>query len=118
MRECRTLLMPQGDESLRVLRAERLADRLRGLLGREWLTDRYALWISPCRLVHTFGMRHAIDLAFVDRHGRIVRVDARVRPGRIRGCARAHGVLELAAGSARRLGLDRPSAHLAWKDPW
>lgn len=118
MRECRAVFLPHGVFSVRVLMAECLADRLRGLLGREPITDRYALWISPCCLVHTFGMRAAIDLAFVDRRGRIVRTCADVAPGRVRGCAAARGVLEFAAGSVRRLGLDRPAARVVWTDPW
>jgi uncharacterized membrane protein (UPF0127 family) len=117
MRQCRLALLPSEGTVLEVLVAERLADRLRGLLGREWLARRHALWIRPCRLVHTFGMREPIDLVFVDRYGRIVRVDAGVMPRRMRGCLAAHGVLELTAGSARRLGLDAPSARLACRLP-
>jgi uncharacterized membrane protein (UPF0127 family) len=116
MREALAIVLPRGRIAIRVLRAERFDERLRGLLGRECWTRRHALWISPCRLVHTFGMRQAIDMVFVDREYRILRVDPDVEPNRVRGCPRAHGVLELAAGSARRLGLDAPAAGLAWVD--
>lgn len=117
MREARVVVMPEASVSLRVLRAERLADRLRGLLGRESLVCRYALWIAPCKAVHTFGMRRPLDLVFVDRQGGVLRVDARVAPRRMRCCGGAHGVLEIAAGSARRLGLDLPAARLCWPEP-
>lgn len=105
---------PHGRAQLRVLRAVTFPQRLRGLLGREALTRRYGLWIEPCRAVHTFGMRAAIDLVFVDRRGLVLRTDARQAPGRVRICTDARGVLELAAGNASRLGLDRPGARLVW----
>ncbi len=116
MREARVVVMSPAGTRLRVLRAERFIDRLRGLLGRESLTGRYGLWISPCSAVHTFGMRGPVDLVFVDRQGRILRVDSGVRPWRMRRCGGSHGVLEMAAGSAARLGLDRPAVRLAWQE--
>lgn len=117
MREARVVVASPGARaSLRLLCAEDFADRLRGLLGRETLTRQCGLWISPCRAVHTFGMRAPIDLVFVGPHNRILRVDAGLVPGRVRVCRRACGVLELAAGAASRLGLDRPAARLDWPD--
>lgn len=115
MREARLVVIgPGARASLRVLRAERFVDRLRGLLGRETITRRHGLWICPCRAVHTVGMRASIDLVFVDAHGRVLRVDAALAPGRMRFCRAARGALELAAGAAGRLGLDRPGACLVW----
>lgn len=71
--------------------------RARGLLGRRGLPPRHGLWL-PTRSVHTFGMGFALDLVWIDRDGAVVRVDAGVRPGRVRTCLRASGVIELAAG--------------------
>ncbi len=79
--------------------------RLVGWMGRERLPQDQALWLVPCRAVHTLGMRCALDLVFLDRHGRILRVDPAVLPWRIRGHLRAHSVLEMAPGGAARLGL-------------
>jgi uncharacterized membrane protein (UPF0127 family) len=50
--------------------------------------------------VHTFGMRFALDLIWLDRTGAVVRVDRDVAPRRLRGCRRARAVLECAAGRA------------------
>jgi uncharacterized membrane protein (UPF0127 family) len=56
-----------------------------------------ALLIPGCRSVHTFGMRFALDLVFLDRSGRPVRVVRGVAPGRVVSCRAAAGVLELPA---------------------
>jgi uncharacterized membrane protein (UPF0127 family) len=73
--------------------------RLRGLaLRREPPGD--PLLIPRCRSVHTFGMRFAIDLVWLGRGGRVLRVDRGVRPWRVRSCRQAVEVLELAAGRA------------------
>jgi uncharacterized membrane protein (UPF0127 family) len=45
-------------------------------------------------------MRFAIDLVFIDRDGRAVRVVPNVRPWRMAVSLRAHAVIELAAGTA------------------
>src|SRR5215469_14869325 len=73
-------------------------NRRKGLLGRESLLDGEGLWIVPCEAVHTFAMRFAIDLVYLDRHHRVVKTRSNVRPWRISGALRAHSVLELAAG--------------------
>src|SRR4029077_19922155 len=50
------------------------ASRKRGLLGRDGLAPSHALVIAPCNGVHTFGMRFAIDVIFVARDGRVVKI--------------------------------------------
>lgn len=79
--------------------------RLRGLLGRPAPAEQAALLLRPCRSVHTFFMRYPIDVAFVDRTGRVVGTAARLLPWRVtpyHGDARA--TLELAAGRLERTG--------------
>lgn len=66
--------------------------RLRGLLRTE-PHDR-TLLIVPCCDVHTFGMRHRVDVAFVDRRGRVIGAHRGVGPGRRLRARRAVGVLE------------------------
>ena len=44
-------------------------------------------------------MRFAIDVLFVDRVGKVVKVRERVRPWRVAGALTAFAVIELAAGS-------------------
>ena len=88
----------------RVIAAVDSETRRRGLLGRSGLDDE-ALAIAPCNAVHTFFMKFAIDVVFVDRQGRVTRVAHAVPPWRITGAWRGFAAIELAAGTAARAGL-------------
>ena len=70
--------------------------RLVGLAFRPAAPDT-ALLLPRCRSVHTFGMRFALDLHWLDGSGEVVRVDRAVPPRRVRTCLRARSVLELPA---------------------
>ncbi len=72
--------------------------RNKGLLGRTGLGPGEGLWIVPCEAVHTFAMKFALDLIYLDRQKRVVKVRSNVRPSRISGSLRAHSVIELAVG--------------------
>jgi uncharacterized membrane protein (UPF0127 family) len=98
----------------RVWRASNAWERLRGLLGRRPLAPDEALLLERCNSVHTFGMGYPIDLAFLDRDGRVLRVVPRVRPLRIAARLGARATLEMAAGAAEALGV-RPGARLEWR---
>lgn len=77
--------------------------RGRGLLGRDGIDG--ALWLPGVRSVHTVGMRFAIDVAWLDADGRVLRVRT-LRPGRATGWVRAAaGVLEAEAGALARWGV-------------
>jgi uncharacterized membrane protein (UPF0127 family) len=73
--------------------AERLSERLRGLAFAD--APAHALLIPRCRSVHTFGMRYALDLYWLDADGDLVRHDAAVPSRRLRACRRARSVLEV-----------------------
>ena len=77
-------------------------DRNRGLLGRTSLADDSALILAPCNSIHTFFMQFAIDVAFVDRDGTVLRARAAIAPWRIQAALRAFAVVELAAGVLQR----------------
>jgi len=76
------------------------ATRRRGLLGRDSLGATEGLLLSPCKAVHTVGMRFPIDVIFIDRDGRAVRIVPALAPWRMAMSARAKAVIELAAGTA------------------
>ena len=82
---------------LDVHRADAPHARLLGLAGLRELPPGIGLLLPRTRSVHTFGMRFALDLIWLDRDGGVVRVDRDVPPGRLRGCRTAHAVIELAA---------------------
>jgi uncharacterized membrane protein (UPF0127 family) len=75
--------------------------RNKGLLGRECLSLGEGLWIIPCQAVHTFGMRFPIDLVYLDRKKRIIKLRSEAPPGRLSACLSAHSVLELPTGTIR-----------------
>jgi len=87
----------------RVERASRLWERMRGLLGRRELPQGDALAIEPCNSIHTFFMAFAIDAAFLDRNGKVIRALSDLQPYR---ASRIHPtaaqVVELPAGTLAR----------------
>ncbi len=76
--------------------------RRKGLLGRAALAADEGLWIGPCESVHTFFMRFAIDLVYLDRRNRVRKVRSAVPPWRLSACLGAHSVLELAPGTIEK----------------
>ena len=83
----------------RIAVANNANQRRTGLLKHKSLRAGEGLWIAPCEAVHTFAMRFAIDLVYLDRHKRVRKVRSDVRPGRLSVCLTAHSVLELPAGT-------------------
>jgi uncharacterized protein len=71
-----------------------------GLLKKDKLEPGEGLWITPCESVHTFFMKFAIDLVYLDKKKRVRKVRHAVPPWRMSGCLAAHSVLELPAGAA------------------
>lgn len=78
------------------------ASRRKGLLDHHSLADGSAMIIAPTSAIHTFSMRFAIDVMFVSRDGRVLKVRRHVKPRRIAAAWRAFAVVELAAGAVER----------------
>ncbi len=68
------------------------------------------LLIPRCSSVHTFGMRFALDLAFLDRNGRPCSIRRGVPPRRIACDRRADAVLEPAVQLGFEPDLDPPTS--------
>jgi uncharacterized membrane protein (UPF0127 family) len=81
------------------------ASRRKGLLGRDGLGPGAGLVIAPSNSVHTFFMRFAIDIVFLHRSGRVLKIRHRVPARRVAVSATAHAVLELPAGAAATAGI-------------
>ncbi len=99
----------------RAWKADSAWERVRGLLGRPRLRAGEALLLEPCGAVHTFGMGYALDLAFLDRDGRICKMAYGVGPGRFAASFRARATLELAAGTLAASGLKLGDA-IDWRE--
>jgi uncharacterized membrane protein (UPF0127 family) len=85
-------------------RAQSFFQRLAGLMGRASLPPHEGLWIARCGSVHTCFMRFPIDVVFLDREHRILRIQAGLKPWRMAACRGARSVIELTAGEAARRG--------------
>jgi uncharacterized membrane protein (UPF0127 family) len=87
-----------GVAELAGLDVRRAADplaRLLGLAGLRDLPPGVGLLLPRTRSVHTWGMRFALDLVWIDDAGRIVEIDRAVPPRRVRSCRAARAVVEL-----------------------
>jgi uncharacterized protein len=78
--------------------------RKQGLLGIDRLEFGGGIWIAPCEAVHTFGMKIAIDVIFLDRELRVKKMVRALEPWRLSISLRAYSVLELEAGTINRTG--------------
>lgn len=89
-------------------------EKLRGLLARKPLQTGEAMIIAACAAVHTIGMRYALDLIFLDKHWRILKIAVAVKPWRIAACPGAAMTVETLAGSLERWDLIT-GEQLIWK---
>lgn len=72
-----------------------------GLLGRARFEPQAALVLAPCLTIHTAFMRFPIDVAFVARDGRVLRLIHALQPWRAAVSPRARAAIELPAGTLR-----------------
>jgi uncharacterized protein len=84
--------------------ADTSAKRRVGLLKHDHLAPGEGLWIVPCESVHSFFMRFAIDLVYLDRKHRVRKVRHGMVPWRISVCWTAHSIVELPAGAVQASG--------------
>ena len=81
--------------------------RMKGLLGTaQHQLDYDAMYLVPCRGVHTFGMSYALDIAFLDADRKVIAVRENVAPNVL--CASPKGT---------RSVLERPASASYWLRP-
>jgi uncharacterized membrane protein (UPF0127 family) len=78
--------------------------RRTGLLRHESLAAGSAMIIAPSNAVHTFGMAFDIDIVFVARDGRVLKIRTAVPRRRMAAALRAFAVIELPARTV--VGID------------
>jgi len=83
----------------RLITAFDSASRRTGLLKHAGLIPGEAMVIAPTNAIHTFFMRFAIDVAFVDRDGYVVKICEALKPWRVTAAWSGHAVIETAARS-------------------
>ena len=98
-------LFVDGRDTAEVLVADRIAGRLRGMLGRGPLPE--ALMLRPANSVHGVGMHSTLDVAALDRTGVVLAVHV-LRPWRATATVTGgRDVLEAPEGGFTRWGLAR-----------
>ena len=58
-------------------------ERTRGWLGKAEAQPGEGILLVPASSVHSFGMRFAIDVAFLDRQNRVLKLCPALKPGRL-----------------------------------
>lgn len=88
-----------GKHDKGIRRASNPLSRMIGLLLTNPKKDPRGLWLVPCGSIHTMGMRHPIDVLFLDRELKVLKIKHRVKPFcPAVVCLKAHSVLEFFSG--------------------
>ncbi|NLM68822.1 MAG: DUF192 domain-containing protein [Firmicutes bacterium] len=73
--------------------------RLKGLLGTRELKQGQGLLLTPCKIVHGFGMRFPVEAVYLNRQQQVINI-IELAPGRCGPfMTSAWGVLELPLGT-------------------
>ena len=82
--------------------ADTSATRNRGLLKHTGLAEGEGLWIVPCEGVHSFFMKFAIDVVFLNKKRVVTKLRPNMVKSRIAFSVRAHSTLELPVGMIQK----------------
>lgn len=90
-----------------LLQAKSLWPRLKGLLGKEQISNAEGLWILNCNSIHTIGMKFPIDCIFVDKKMQVRKIVENIRPGKIvLPVWGASSVIEVRAGLCKEKNIE------------
>ena len=84
--------------------ADTSVKRRTGLLKHTALPAGTGLWIAPCEAVHTFGMNFPIDVVFLSKARKVLKIRKDMPKRRIAMSLRAYSVLELPVGVLESTG--------------
>ena len=83
-----------------VKEAKGFFSRLKGLMFTDSLGEYDGLLITPCNSIHTFFMRYTIDVLFLSRDMRVLKIIRRMRPYRMTSIVwGAYRTLEMTEGT-------------------
>ncbi|KUK53774.1 MAG: hypothetical protein XD78_0949 [Desulfotomaculum sp. 46_296] len=80
--------------------------RMSGLLGKNYLPYGEGLLLVPCNSIHTFFMRFPIDILFLDRFYKVLRIVENLQPYRLALHLKAFQTVELPAGTVCKLNTE------------
>ena len=90
-------------KQIEILTADSFLTRFKGLMLQKKLPAATGLLLAPCNSVHMCFMRFSIDVVYLDKEYRIIKVVSRLRPWiGVSMCRKACAVLEMTAGEAER----------------
>lgn len=82
--------------------ARNFFSRAFGLLFKKKLSDKECLLITPCKSIHTIGMRYNIDVVFIDAFGYITDIYYDVSPFKVLSASKeACSVIEFLGGELK-----------------
>ncbi len=93
--------------TLDILSTENVFERTGGLLKLPKLAKGQGLLINKCNSIHTFGMAYNLDVVYLNRDYKIVKLISHMAPRRMSLCLNAKHTLELLSGEITVLGLQR-----------
>ena len=97
---------PQGAPFLEIKIADSFFTRLAGLMFQKKLPQATGLLLDPCNSVHMCFMRFSIDVIYLDKDYKILKVVKNLRPWiGLSMCCKAWATLEMASGEAERCSL-------------
>ncbi|MHB1457902.1 MAG: DUF192 domain-containing protein [Armatimonadota bacterium] len=67
----------------RIERAGSLMSQLKGLIGRRKFENGSAMIFPGCKQIHTFFMQFPIDILFVDKNRKVIKIIEKFQPGKI-----------------------------------
>lgn len=79
-------------KNIEVISLQNFSEKLIGLLNMRPNKNTYAF--HGCNSVHTYGMKHKLDIAFIDEHGCVIQVCRNVPAGLKIKCKKAEITLE------------------------
>jgi uncharacterized membrane protein (UPF0127 family) len=99
------ILIKKGQKEIiaeNLMTADSFLKRLKGLMFTKELLPQSALYIYPCREIHTFFMNYNIDVLYLDINNIIVALDEDMKPGKIgKHVKSAVAVVELPSGKIK-----------------
>ena len=86
---------------------ENVFERTAGLLKFPPLNLNQGLLINKCNSIHTFGMKYSLDIVYLSRHLKVIKVVENIKPTRMSLCFGAKHTLEMLTGEVNRLGIKK-----------
>lgn len=97
-------MMVQNQNQIKVAssakEASSMISRMKGLMFSKDMVGFDGLFIKPCNSIHTFFMNYPIDVIFLNKEMKVVKIKRNLLPWRMtRMYLSAHQVLELKGGT-------------------